>query len=281
MTAAPLARTAAHVKPHGGGVAGLVGVHLLIARKFVVGVLMEQALSPLLYLWSLGIGMGSLVNRNQPDALGVPYVAYIAPGLIAATALQIAANESMFPIVAGFRWVRRYESMHATPLSPTQICLSQLVFTVIQLVSTCTIFLVIVALFGGVKSVAAVLTVPIAVFGSMAFATLISAYAATVDRESSFFNFVIRFGVIPMFLFSGTFYPIDSLPAWARDIAMISPLWHTTELCRAASLGPLHLSSGVGEVSVLGLVVHLAYLAGLTALGVGLTVRNFRRRLYA
>jgi lipooligosaccharide transport system permease protein len=271
--------TAHLVRPHGGGVGALLGVNFIILRKFLVGAIISNTLSPLLYLWSLGIGLGGLVNANHPDTIGTSYVAYVAPGLIAASALQIATAESMFPIMVGFRWVRRYYSMNATPLSATQICAGQLWTTVIQLAVASSIYLAMVAAFGGVKSFGAVLIVPIAILGAMAFAGLISAYAATLDRETSFFNFVIRFMVIPMFLFSGTFYPLKSLPGWAQDVAMVSPLWHATELCRAVALGPLHLSSGVGHISMTATVVHLAYLSALALVGISLTVRNFRVRL--
>lgn len=259
----------------------LLEVHFIILKSFLVGVLIYQTLSPLLYLWSLGIGLGSLVNANSPSALGVPYLAYVAPGLIAATALQIGTTEAMFPILVGFRWVRRYYSMNATPLTPTQICVGQLSLLTIQVAVTSAIYLAMVALFGGVKSIGALLIVPIAVLGALAFATLISAYAATLDRESTFFNVVMRFMVTPMFLFSGAFYPISSLPGWAQGVARISPLWHTTELCRAVALNPLHLSSGAGQISATAVVVHLAYLGSLAAIGISLTVWQFRRRLWS
>jgi len=271
--------TAEYVKPHGGGVAALVGVHLRIMRRFMTGVIFQNTLSPLLYLWSLGIGLGSLVNHNHPDTIGVSYLAYVAPGLIAATALQIAAAECMFPIMVGFQWVKRYFAMNATPLNGFQICAGQLWLTVLELLFNSTIYLALVWLFGGVRSIGALLIIPIAVLGAMAFASLVAAYTATIDHESTFFNIVIRFMVMPMFLFSGIFYPLASMPAWGRLIAYVSPLWHTTELARAAALGSLHLKSGAGQLSAGAVLGHLMYLLVLCTIGVALTVRNFSKRL--
>ena len=136
-----------------------------------------------------------------------------------------------------------------------------------------------VTCFGGIRSAGAVLCIPIATLGAMAMAAPIAAYSASVESEGASFAAIFRFVVMPMFLFSGTFYPISTLPGWAQALAWLSPLWHATELARWVSLGPLGLASGVGRISVAAAFGHLVFLSVLTAAGVVLTGRRFRARL--
>ncbi|HEV2886578.1 MAG TPA: ABC transporter permease, partial [Jatrophihabitans sp.] len=142
-----------------------------------------------------------------------------------------------------------------------------------------TLYLAVVACFGGIRSIGALLCIPIATLGAMALAAPIAAYSASVETERGGFAAIFRFLVMPMFLFSGTFYPISTLPDWARVLAWLSPLWHATELARWASLGSLRLSSGVGQASAAALLGHLAFLSALTVAGVLLTGWRFRVRL--
>ena len=136
-----------------------------------------------------------------------------------------------------------------------------------------------VACFGGARSIGVLLCVPIAALGAMALAAPIAVYSATVETERGGFAAILRFLVMPMFLFSGTFFPVSALPGWGQALAWLSPLWHATELARWASLGPLHLRSGVGQVSGAALLGHLAFLTVLTVAGVLLTRWRFQVRL--
>jgi len=115
--------------------------------------------------------------------------------------------------------------------------------------------------------------------GAMALATPIAAYSASIYKEGGAFPAIMRFIVMPMFLFSGTFYPVSSLPVWAHWAAWISPLWHATELARWVSLGPLHLHSGVGQIGAGMIAVHLIYLSVLTIAGLVITSWRFKVRL--
>jgi lipooligosaccharide transport system permease protein len=269
------------VREHGGGLAALFGYSLISSRRYFKVSAISQLGGPVLYLLSLGIGLGSIVNgRAGGQSLGTPYLSYIAPALIAATALQVAVGESTYPILfGGFKFQRIYYAMNATPLTPRQIAVGTLGWIAARAAFSATLYLVVVACFGGIRSLGALLCVPIATLGAMAMAAPITIYSATVETERGGFAAIYRFVVMPMFLFSGTFYPVSALPGWGRALAWLSPLWHATEVARWASLGSLRLSSGVGRLSAVGLLEHLAFLTVLTVGGVVLAAWRFQVRL--
>ncbi|MEO6502734.1 MAG: ABC transporter permease [Jatrophihabitantaceae bacterium] len=269
------------VRAHGGGVPSLFEYLLASTRPYLKLAALSQLGSPVLYLLSLGIGLGSIVNASSGgQSLGTSYLSFLAPALIAATALQVAVGQSMYPILfGGFKFQRIYYAMNATPLTPQQIASGVLGWIATRTAFSATLYLAVVACFGGVRSVGALLCVPIATLGAMALAAPIAVYSATVETERGGFAAITRFLVMPMFLFSGTFYPVSALPEWGRALAWLSPLWHATELARWASLGPLRLSSGIGQASTGALLGHLAFLTVLTVAGVLLTGWRFRVRL--
>jgi lipooligosaccharide transport system permease protein len=269
------------VRERGGGVPSLFGYLLASTRPYLKIAALSQLGSPVLYLLSLGIGLGSIVNgRDGGQSLGTSYLSFLAPALIAATALQVAVGQSMYPILfGGFKFQRIYFAMNATPLTPQQIASGVLAWIATRSAFTATLYLAVVACFGGVRSVGTLLCIPIATLGAMALAAPIVAYSATVETERGGFAAISRFLVMPMFLFSGTFYPVSALPEWGRVLAWLSPLWHATELARWASLGSLRLSSGIGQVGTAALLGHLAFLTALTVAGVLVTGWRFRVRL--
>jgi len=269
------------VRAHGGGVPAMFGYLLTSTRPYLKMAALSQLGSPVLYLLSLGIGLGSLVNgRSGGQSLGTSYLSFLAPALIAATALQVAVGQATYPILfGGFKFQRIYFAMNATPLTPQQIASGVLGWIATRTAVSATLYLAVVACFGGIRSVGALLCVPIATLGAMALAAPIAVYSATVETERGGFAAISRFLVMPMFLFSGTFYPVSSLPEWGRALAWLSPLWHATELARWASLGSLHLRSGIGQVGAVALLGHLAFLTVLTVAGVLLTGWRFRVRL--
>jgi lipooligosaccharide transport system permease protein len=259
----------------------MFGYLLASTRPYFKIAALSQLGSPMLYLLSLGIGLGSIVNaRSGAQSLGTSYLSFLAPALIAATALQVAVGEATYPILfSGFKFQRIYFAMNATPLTARQIASGVLSWIAARAAFSATLYLVVVACFGGVRSVGALLCVPIATLGAMALAAPIAVYSSTVEIERGGFAAIFRFLVMPMFLFSGTFYPVSALPEWGQALAWLSPLWHATELARWASLGSLHLGSGVGQVGPAALLGHVAFLTALTVAGVLLTGWRFRVRL--
>lgn len=257
------------LSPARGGAWHVVEHEALDARRAWRSVLIATLVTPVLYVLSLGIGLGTLVNRHS-NQLGVPYVQFVAPAFLAATAVQVAAASSTFPVMAGFKWVRYFHGMAATPISPQQIADGKLVWIGLRILCGSTIYLAIMAGFGGLHRPAGLLGIVWATFGGLAFAAPVLALAATVSSESQAFNVLFRFVVMPMTLFSGTFYPISQLPTWGQWLAHVSPLWHTTQLCRGASLGGLPVSAAFG---------HVAYLLAWLVAGVVLARWRFRVRL--
>jgi lipooligosaccharide transport system permease protein len=269
------------VRPAGGGYRGLLVYSVIADRRYLKVSLLSQLLAPIAYLLALGIGLGGVVNHNGgASQLGTGYLSFIAPALVAATAIQVGVGEATYPILhGGFKYQRTFFAMNATPVTSRQIAGWTLCWMTIKIAASATIYLAIVACFGGWRSIGALLCIPLATVGAMALAAPLAAYSATVRDEGSSFASIFRFVVTPMFLFSGTFYPISALPHWFRVLAWISPLWHATELSRWVALGPLRLASGVGSITPGMALVHLLCLVVPAAIGVRLTLWRFRVRL--
>ncbi|MBW0091736.1 ABC transporter permease [Pseudonocardia sp. KRD-184] len=233
----------------------------------------SSVLQPLLFLLAFGVGFGSLVAGSGQAAQatgGAPYLVWLAPALLAVSAVQSAAFESTYPVLSAFKWQRVYHAMAAGPITPAQIALGHLSWTVAKMAGSGAVYVAVIAVFGGVTGPAIVLSLLAAVLTGAAVASLVMAFSATVENEGGPFNALFRFVVIPMTLFSGTFFPVDRLPEWIRPLTWVSPLWHGTELARDAALGVWR------PLAVLG---HTAVLAGLLAVGTVLVTRLYRRRL--
>jgi lipooligosaccharide transport system permease protein len=240
-------------------------------RRTWRGSIISSVLGPLLYLGAMGAGLGSLVNRHAHATLGgVSYLAFIAPGLLAATAMQTAFGETLYPVLGSVKWIKNYFAAAASPLRPADVFRGHLMFVAMRLTMNCGIFLGIIAAFGGAHSPLVIFALPVAVLTGLAFAPALMAWAVTRTRDTSF-SVLMRFLMIPLFLFSGTFFPVTQLPVWLRPVAYVSPLWHGVELCRALSLGTAGLASAA---------VHVGYLLVLAAAGFGAAQVTYRRRLH-
>jgi lipooligosaccharide transport system permease protein len=239
-------------------------------RRTWRGTIYSSVLGPVLYLGAMGVGLGKLVNQH-PSHLGVSYLAFLAPGLMAANAMQTAVDESLYPVYASVKWQKTYQAAAATPLRPGDIYRGHVLFTLLRLTMNMTIFLAIMAAFGAIRSAWAVGCLPVAVLTGLAFATPLDAFAVTREETDQAFTMIFRFGMIPLFLFSGTFFPVTQLPAWIRPLAYATPLWHGVALCRALSLGTADVAGALG---------HISYLVAITVLGLALGQRTYRRRLH-
>jgi lipooligosaccharide transport system permease protein len=240
-------------------------------RRTWRGSIYSSVLNPVLFLGAMGLGLGTLVDAHHSASLnGVSYLVFFAPGLLAAQAMQTAMGESTYPVLGSVKWRKVYQAAAATPLRPRDIFHGHLLFTTMRLVMNCSVFLAVMAGFGAVRSAWVLAAVPVAVLTGLAFATPIEAYAITVAKEQSF-SMLYRFGLIPLFLFSGTFFPVSQLPGWVRPLAYVTPLWHGVALCRSLSLGTATAGAALG---------HVAYLTVIAAAGIAVGQRNYRRRLY-
>jgi lipooligosaccharide transport system permease protein len=228
--------------------------------------------SPALYLGAMGLGLGGLVDERSQGVGDLTYLQFIAPGLMAATALQLAAGDSLWPVMGGMKWMRTFHAMVSSPLRPADVFIGLTSWLAVRLSFGSTIFVAVAAALGGVRSPQAVLAIPFAVLTGVAFAAPIMAFTAS-QEDDSHFGLVMRLVVLPLFLFSGTFFPVTQLPGPLQSAVWISPLWHGVELCRAATTGTW------GDNGALTALVHVAVLVGVMVAGGWLGTRTFSRRL--
>jgi lipooligosaccharide transport system permease protein len=236
-------------------------------RRVWKGSILSSFGLPLLFLLGMGMSVGTYVDAR--GALGTDYLDYIAPGVLMATALQVAVGESTWPVFGSFAWTRVYHSMLATPLRVRDILVGALGFVLVRVALASVGFIVVMLLFGAVHSWRVVLALPACLLLGLAIAAPSVAYAASIKNDGMF-AVLMRFGIIPMSLFAGVFFPVDSLPVVPRSLAFATPLWHGVELARGATLG-------IG--TAWGWAAHTGYLLLWCALGYWLALHRFRRRL--
>ena len=245
---------------------------LRVMKNYSWSILMYSVGQPVAYLFAMGIGLASLVDSQGAAAFGgVSYLAFIAPALLVSAAVMTAANEFTFPVMAGFKWRRTYYGPHATPLTPEQIAAGHIMAVTLRLLVQSAIYFAAVAVFGASSGSWAWAGILVATLAGLSFGLPLMAYSASITEDKGQFALVMRLVVMPLFLFSGTFFPLDTLPPGVRWIGWISPIWHGTELGRVVSYGyqePLLLT-----------LVHVAVLAGLAVLGWNLTRRRFTKRM--
>lgn len=228
--------------------------------------------TPVMYLFAMGVGLASLVDQTSGSVFGgVSYLAFIAPALLASATIMTAATEFTYPVMNGFKWRRVYYGPHASPLGTHQIVHGHVLAITARLTATTVVYFLIVAAFGASPLPTGVIAIPVAVLTGLAFGLPLMAYAASVEDDKGQFALVMRFIVMPLFLFSGTFFPLSTLPVYLQWIGWISPLWHGTELGRALTYGhpiPAWLAA-----------VHVLFLVVLAVVGLRLARRVYARRL--
>jgi lipooligosaccharide transport system permease protein len=240
-----------------------------VYRHLWRGSVFSNFLAPVLFLAAMGVGLGDLVDERAGAVEGVDYLAFVTPGLLAAGAMQGAAAESLWPVMAGMKWVRFYHGVVASPVSAADVYGGHVLWVGLRTAVSASAFLLVAGALGGLGSASAVLALPAAVLTALAFSAPLTAYAATQQTDLKFVV-IVRLGIMPMFLFSGTFFPVDQLPAGLRPLAFVSPLWHGVELCRAATTGTLRPGASAAHLAVLVAVIAASWAWG---------TRTFPRRL--
>jgi lipooligosaccharide transport system permease protein len=186
------------------------------------------------------------------------------------TAMAVASTESLWPILGGFIWSRAYFGISATPLGPRDIVGGHALWMAIRCTATATAVAAVLVLFPDSRSWGLIPSIPIAALTGVAFAMPLMAFSAPRELDGGF-PAMMRFVVIPLFLFGGAFYPITQLPEWTQLIIKILPLWHGVELARGFTVG-----HPAGSTTI----AHLAVLCAWIVPGILLSYRFVRRRLY-
>jgi lipooligosaccharide transport system permease protein len=236
------------------------------------GTMISSFINPVLFLGAMGLGLGTLVDSNND--IGVSYLAFVATGLLAASGMQNGASDGSFPVMAGIKWRKSYDGMITTPVSPADIVYGRFIWSTLRLTFVLTVFAIIAVLFDAMELGPALLAVPPGVLTGLAFASAITAWTVTREDDTSL-STLFRFGIVPLFLFSGTFFPISQLPDFLQPVAYATPLFHGVELVRKIAL------PGAGDelITSIPMWVHVGYLTTMTVIGVVLAARLLDRRL--
>ncbi len=244
------------------GAARVLQRNLLVYRRTWRGSLFGSFLTPLLYLTAMGIGLSQLMARGGSDMLGgVPYLDFLGPGILASSCMQTASFESTYPIMGKISWRRNYEAILATPIEVHHLLIGELGWIAFRLTTMATVFMIVLTLFGIPRSPLALLAIPAAVLTGVAFAAPIIAFSATRHNDSGFAA-LFRFIINPLFLFSGTFFPVSQLPDAVEWVAAATPLYHGVALVRGAVLDnvpstwPLHVAYLVVWVAITGYIAY-------------------------
>lgn len=229
--------------------------------------------NPVLYLISVGIGLGGLIDKSVGSAGvdGVKYLTFLAPALLAQAAIQGAIDETVFPTLEGFKWFKTFYSMNSTPLTGKQISNGIFLAAFFRATYTALLYFAVMWAFGALESPHAWLAIPTAIFAGASFGALMQALAGKLEDENIFFTVLGRFVMMPLFMFSGTFFPLTSMPFFLQWIGWISPLWHATELGRYLTYGH--------HVSPTMVWVHFVFLGILLVVGLIASARIFTKRL--
>jgi lipooligosaccharide transport system permease protein len=229
--------------------------------------------NPLFYLIAVGIGIGVLVEQGSGTSgtNGIKYMAFIAPALLANTAITAVMDETVFPTIEGFKWRKLFFAQNATPITGRQIAIGVYLAALCRAVFSVIVYYLLLLAFNVVDFGVSAWLVPVAIFGGGSFGALMLFAAAKIEKEDQFFNVLGRLVLMPMFLFSGTFFPLSSMPIYLQPIGWVSPLWHATELGREAAY-----DYGISSQMVM---VHFTVLALLLVAGLVLAARQFEKRL--
>jgi len=250
-----------------------VEAELIAYRRTWRGTVISSFVNPIFFLSAMGLGLGALVDRGD-SGLGIPYITFVATGLMAATAMQSGAGDGSFPIMAGIKWRKEFHATITTPMTPADIIIGRSLWGIIRLSFILVVFTVIAGLFGALELRTALMAIPPAVLTGIAFTTIVTAFTIT-QNDSTSLTTLFRFGITPLFLFSGTFFPITNLPEAFQYVAYATPLFHGVELVRKIALPGI----GTDMVTSIPIWAHFAYLAVMAVTGLFLAARLLDRKL--
>ncbi len=244
----------------------LVERNLFVYRRTPM-VIVSGFFEPLFYLLSIGLGLGALVGPIHVGDQLVPYSAFVAPALMASSAMNGAIYDSTFNVFFKLNYAKTYDAILATPVGVGDVALGEIGWALIRGLIYATSFLVVMTAMGMVRSPLAILTLPAALLIGFAFGAVGMA-ATSFMRTWQDFD-LVQLVILPLFLFSATFYPLEVYPDGLRFVIQLTPLYHGVALMRDLSLGILEP----------GMLVHVAYLAVMGLAGLMVTSRRLARLL--
>lgn len=230
----------------------------------------STVLNPVLYLLAMGVGLGSLVNANAPaDLGGVSYLTFLAPGLLVGTAMQTGAGEGSWKVMAGIKWQQTWKARLSTPIDVPGLLYGHLLWSSFRVLMVSVIFAVVIVAFRVAPVLESLLAVGPALLVGMAMASVTTAFTVHLEEVTGL-PLYFRFVVIPMFLFSGAFFPITQLPGWLQPVALATPMYHGVEMARAIV---------VGTDPAVAPWISVTYLLAWVAAGILIALRPMRKRL--
>ena len=233
-----------------------------VYRRVWRGALTVTFIGPVLFLGSIGIGLGSLVGRGA--GLGMPYLEFLGPALLAAACMQAAVGEATYPVMGKVKWNRTYEAVLASPIGVTGVVLGELAWYAFRQLLVAGAFFLVLLAFGVPRTPLALAAVPAGMLTGLAFALPIYAYSVTRESDAAF-TVLFRWVIGPLFLFSGTFFPIDRLPVALQPVAWLLPLAHGVAITRDVTRGVV-VPADLGHAAVLLAFVAAGTLAATVTL---------------
>ncbi|MSZ40599.1 MAG: hypothetical protein F2599_05625, partial [Actinobacteria bacterium] len=217
-----------------------VAEYRLFSMSKWIGAILSFGLgNPIIYLVSVGIGIGALVDANTggQGIDGVSYIQFVAPALLATAAINSVQDEVTFPTMQGFVWDKMFYAMNHTPISAKQIANGVMLAATTRGVLTVVLYEAVLLVFGAIPLSSIIPLFVSSLAAAIAFGAAMLAVTVRIENDDALFAIIGRFVIAPMFLFSGTFYPLDLMPIYLQWIGWISPMWHSTQLGRFLSYG--------------------------------------------
>ena len=242
--------------------------NFIVYRKTWTISFLPPLLEPIFYLVAFGVGLSVMVGEVTYGGATLSYTAFIAPALIAVNIMQSAFFENTYASFVRMYYQKTFDAMLATPLTLPEVIAGEILWGATKAVIGTALMMAVISLFGLISYPDGLLLLPAAFLGGLAFASagmICTAIVPTIEV----FNLPVFLFITPMFLFSGTFFPLQNLPPWAQSVAQIFPLTHLVELTRTVALGRPGVSA----------LVAIIYLAVWTAILVPLAIIGMERRL--
>jgi lipooligosaccharide transport system permease protein len=259
-----------HLSPVAGVLRQLDNL-VIIYRRTWKGTVFSSFVSPLFYVLAMGVLLGGFIHKPPSQLEGAPsYLAFIVPGLIAAQAMQTAVGETTYPVMSAIKWQKTFYAQLATPLQTRDLANAMLCWVLFRVGSTCGVYFLVMAPFGVFATWwGPVLAWLVTMLVGLTFGTWVFAFSAHTRDEGSF-SLIYRLGLVPLFLFSGAFFPISNLGTVGEWVARCTPLWQGVNLVRMLCLDTLDGSTAA---------INLLVLVVLTIVGWSLALRSLRARL--